>query len=103
MGIRNHREKAEGRRSKARMPKPTEVRMGTRIHESEDYYDEEVPEIDRCEKCGGFFEVDDINYCEEQCAPGYFGLYICYKCEQKVEQIIADYDEEIYGDALSED
>ncbi len=57
---RNHRREAEGRKPKGRrMPKTSETKMGTQIHDLP-VYEEKIPEIAKCPGCERFVEVDEL-------------------------------------------
>jgi hypothetical protein len=80
MSIRDHRNKATGKKFR-RMPKPNEASLGTRIHES-DKYDEEIPEIERCEWCEQLNEVEElISYKDEEGT----SWLICFNCHEQAE------------------
>ena len=95
MSVRDHRDEAEGRRFRMRMPKPIDAKLGTRIHgNQEDRYDEDIPEIEKCEGCGLFAEVEDLISCEQEVAFEYFGLMICPDCRRIVETIVDEWEKE---------
>jgi hypothetical protein len=77
------------------MPRPCDAKLGTRVHE-DDVYEEEIPEVERCEVCNTYTDTDDLEECTEQCAMEYFGRTICYDCRCKVERIYDEWEKEAY-------
>lgn len=100
MGIRDHRDRAKGKPYKSRMPKPSEAKLGTRIHDYSDH-DEEVPEVEKCQGCGCFVETQELLCCEEELAHDYFGLNICHSCREEVNEIVKEF-ERIAHNEISE-
>ncbi len=64
MGIRKHRDRAEGRIPKRRMPSKEEINTGTRIH-GDKRQEEEEPIVDRCMHCNEWSEVDKDGVCDK--------------------------------------
>lgn len=68
MSLRKHRDGGK-QYHKARMPAPSDAKLGTRVHQTERYQeDDEELEVDRCEGCRGYFQVVELDkdgYCEE--------------------------------------
>lgn len=70
MSVRDHRNRAEGKRFKGRMPSPNEAKLGTRVHDNyEDQFQEDIPEVIRCPECGHYTEAEDLD-----------DYGVCYSC-----------------------
>lgn len=99
MSLRDHRDRAMGKRPLIRrMPRVTDIKMGTRIYE-----DSEVqgPEPEQCIGCGKWFSTDDLDngYCGD-CAPTPSGQA---ETEIDAEPIDPEPEPEEYHDDFLED
>ena len=64
MGIRKHRDRAEGRIPKRRMPSKEEINTGTRVHKDKRQEEEELV-VGRCGYCTEWSELDDDGICDK--------------------------------------
>ena len=67
MSIRDHRDRAVGKRYINRMPKVSDIKMGTKIVNDAKI---DIPEPEQCAGCGQWFSTDDLDhgYCGN-CTP----------------------------------
>jgi hypothetical protein len=81
MSLRKHRRNAEGKRTRSRrMPKPDQIRLGTRVHQSKRLNEnDDSVECVRCAKCGRWGEGDDYKTIERR-------TYLCPECTESEEQ-----------------
>ena len=74
---KNHRREAEGRKPKGRrMPKTSEAKMGTQVHNTKEA-EADIPEVCKCPNCEGFTEVEELE--------DFNG--VCYGCWSKAAEV----------------
>jgi len=76
---RNHRREAEGRKPKGRrMPKTSEVKMGTQVHNTKEA-EADIPEVCKCPLCEKFVEVEELELYNNAC-------YDCWADKHYIEE-----------------
>lgn len=78
MGLRDHRRRAEGKKQKGRrMPSPEQCKMGTQIHETPRYEEEDI-EVAKCDSCDKYVEEHELVECNDS--------FLCYDCVKELEE-----------------